>query len=331
MYWGKIYVQGNIQILSIPFNKFNTCMWRSTIFPSPQKDPSRGLLANPHISPKRQPLTSFVRPQINFVCLEFHRKESYSTSSLLCIHLLTLSLMFLAIIYAVMYTDSCLSQAKKPHRLGGLTNKYLPFIDLEAGKCKIKGPADLLCGESPPPSLQVGWLLAVSSLGRETPSQVSSCKHTNSIYERSPVMTPPHDVNAAQLFSHFAVEKHLACFPTWAAVSKATMHMPGLSVDRWFHFSWVNRKGTMAGPYGRYRFTKEPPNSSPKWLANIWCCQAFFFWSSERVCSGTWLSFKSVIPDDWWHTTLFRVITGHRIFQAVLGERVRPSRATIHQ
>ena len=62
----------------------------------------------------------------------------------------------------------------KYHRLGGLTNTHLFLTVLEAGKSKLKVPADLVLGEGPFPGLQIASLLAVFHMAERGNSRVSS-------------------------------------------------------------------------------------------------------------------------------------------------------------
>ena len=78
----------------------------------------------------------------------------------------------------------------KYRRLGGLKNKHLLLMVLEAGKFKIKVLADLLTGEGPLPGSQTA-LMAVSSHDRRGEGALWGLfyKDTNPIYEGSALMT----------------------------------------------------------------------------------------------------------------------------------------------
>lgn len=65
------------------------------------------------------------------------------------------------------------------------------------------------------------------------------------------------------------MEKHLASFQVWAIANEPARHMQKCTevyVDIWSQFSWINKKGPMAGSEGRYTFIKGLPNSFLRWL-----------------------------------------------------------------
>lgn len=119
--------------------------------------------------------------------------------TLFCIQLLALHIIFLTTIHVVMCMGSCLSlgcynktkqNRKTPTDRGGLNNKYLSFIDLEAGSSKSKCQwIQCLVRALLPLCRLVAFLLYSSLAKKEHLSQVSSSEYTNSIYKCSPVMT----------------------------------------------------------------------------------------------------------------------------------------------
>ena len=79
------------------------------------------------------------------------------------------------------------------HRFGDWGNKHLFLSMLEAGKSERKTLADGMCGESSPPSLQVGCFAAVVSPAGET------CSFSFPISVIIPFKgTPLHDLVTSQ-------------------------------------------------------------------------------------------------------------------------------------
>lgn len=84
----------------------------------------------------------------------------------------------------VSYLSFVLAQAviTKYHRLGGLNNTHSLLTALEAGKSKIKLPADSVPGEDLFPSLQTAIALLCPGIDRVwEPSGFSCYKSTNPI------------------------------------------------------------------------------------------------------------------------------------------------------